>query len=322
MEEFTGNPTPEQMQKMFEEMQRKENEGLTPEEIELKNREREEKKQKNIAELDETLGICEAGCYEKDGRRIELGITPEQMSEVHVFLPDEITDIAVKETEAGPCAYSCENKGALSLAREKFEDPSYDNGSEGGKILLLNLASAVRPGGGVRDGMNGQEEDLCRKSTLLMSLESDAAKPYYEYNNGLNTRMGSDAVMISPCVAVFRDEKGELLDKPFTISVITCSAPNVRFGFEGRSEDEYREMLYERIEGILRCAASLGYRNIILGAFGCGAFKNDAALVSDFFYRALTGPAGRGLIHADFAVLCTPGKEYNYNEFCRNFSHS
>ncbi len=317
MPEFTGNPTPEQMKKMFEEMRRKENEGLTPEEIEKKNREREMKKQKNIAILKETTEICQKGGYEKDGRAVSLGLRPSQMSGARVFLPEEVRNLPCGEEKERPCAFSCENRDALSLAHEKCKDKSYS-----GRILLLNLASAVRPGGGVRDGMNGQEEDLCRKSTLLMSLESDAAKPYYEYNNGLNTRMGSDAVMISPCVAVFRDEKGELLDKPFTISVITCSAPNVRFGFEGRSEDEYREMLYERIEGILRCAASLGYRNIILGAFGCGAFKNDAALVSDFFYRALTGPAGRGLIHADFAVLCTPGKEYNYNEFCRNFSHS
>ncbi len=320
MADFTGNPTPEQMQKMYEEMQKKENEGLTPEEIEQKNKEREMKKQKNIATLQETLEICKKGYYEKDGRTVELGLTPSEMCEIQVFMPEDIKSMTADEGEAGGCSFSCENKDALSLAHEKFDDPSYDTGSEDNKVLLLNLASAVRPGGGVRDGMGGQEEDLCRDSTLLMSLESDAAKPYYEYNNGLNTRMGSDAVMISPKVAVFRDENGALLDEPFTIAVITCSAPNLRFGFEGKSEEEYEQMLYDRIQGILCCAAAMGYKNIILGAFGCGAFKNDAALVSDDFYKALTGPAGRGLSHADFAVLCTPGKEYNYNEFCRNFS--
>ncbi len=321
MPDITGNPTPEQMKKMFEEMRRKENEGLTPEEIEKKDREREMKKRKNIALTDEALEICKKGSYEKDGRTVDLGITPSGMAEARVLLPEEVRSLAADETGAGSCAFSCENTGALSLAHEKYKDPSYAAESGGSRILLLNLASAVRPGGGVRDGMGGQEEDLCRSSTLLMSLESDAAKSYYEYNNKLNTRMGSDAVILSPEVVVFRDgAEGELLDEPYTISVITCSAPNVRFGFEGKSEDEYKEMLYERIEGILRCAVSLGYKNIILGAFGCGAFKNDAALVSDDFYKALTGPAGRGLAHADFAVLCTPGKEYNYNEFCRNFS--
>ncbi len=315
-----GNPSPEQMKKMFEEMQRKENEGLTSEEIEKKNQEREMKKRKNQALIRETLDICQKGNYEKDKKKVQLHLTPSQMTDVQVLLPEEVRNLPFAEPGKDSCAFSCENKDALSLAHEKYDDPSYTSDSNKRRILLLNLASAVRPGGGVRDGMGGQEEDLCRDSTLLQSLESDAAKSYYEYNNALNTHLGSDALILTPEVEVFRDEKGELIDEPFTISVLTCSAPNVRFGFEGKSEEEYKKMLFERIEGILKSAVYLGYQNIILGAFGCGAFKNDAALVSDDFYQALTGPAGRGIKHADFAVLCTPGKEYNYNEFCRNFS--
>ncbi len=315
-----GNLTPEQMQKMFEEMQRKENEGLTPEEIEQKNREREMKKRKNIELLDEALEICQKGGYEVNGKSVSLGLTPAQMATARVLLPEEVRDLPAGEADAAPCAFRCENQDALSLARENCQDPSYGVGSANGRILLLNLASAVRPGGGTRDGFGGQEEALCRASTLLLSLESDAAKPYYEYNNAQNTRMGSDGVILSPDVVVFRDETGALLEEPFVISVITCAAPNVRFGYEGRTEEEYRTLLEERIEGLLRSAVNLGYRDVILGAFGCGVFKNDAALVSDDFYQALTGPAGQGLHHADFAVLCPPGKEYNYNEFCRNFS--
>ncbi len=319
MPDIIGNPTPEQMKKIFEEMQRRENEGLTPEEIEKKNKEREMKRRKNISLLQEALEICKRGSYEKDGKTVELGLAFSQMTGARVFLPDEVKNLSTEETEAAPCAFSCENRDALSLAHAKCLDPSYGTGGKDSRILLLNLASAIRPGGGVRDGLGGQEEALCWGSSLLLSLESDAAKSYYEYNNALNTHLGSDAVIISPDVVVFRDGKGELLDEPFMISVISCSAPNLRFGLEGKTEEEYKAMMQERIEGIIRCAVSNGYQNIILGAFGCGAFKNDAALVSDDFYRALTGPAGRGLAHADFAVLCTPGKEYNYNEFCRNF---
>ncbi len=314
------DPTPEQMQKMFEEMQRKENEGLTPEEIDKKNREREMKKQKNLALIQETLKICQDGEYEKEGQIIQVGLSAAKSSAAQVLMPEEVRDLPVREAETAPCVFSCENQDALTLAYEKRNDPSYPSEDGRQKILLLNLASPVKPGGGVRDGMGGQEEDLCRDSTLLMSLESGAAKPYYEYHNALHTRLASDAVILSPEVAVFRDAKGELLDAPFTISVLTCAAPNVRFGLEGKSEEEYKIILRGRIEGILKCAVQFGYPNIILGAFGCGAFKNDAALVSDEFYQALTGPAGRGIAHADFAVLCTPGKDYNYNEFCRNFS--
>ncbi len=308
--------SPEQMQKMMEEMRKKENEGLTPEEIEKRDKEREMNRRKNKKLIEETLKICEAGCYEKDGKTIPLGLSPEQMTAVEVLLPQEVDDLPDRETEAAPAATSCENKDALTLALEKTRDPAYG----GRKILLLNLASAVRPGGGVRDGMNGQEENLCQRSTLLMSLESDAAKPYYDYNNELHTHLGSDGVILTPDVVVFRDENGELMDTPFTISVLTCAAPNVRFGYEGKTEDEYQEMLQQRIDGILKAAVSLGYEDMILGAFGCGAFKNDASLVADDFVKALSGPTGRGLAHADFAVLATPGKEYNYNEFSKRFS--
>ncbi len=311
------NRTPEELRKIAAEMQRKENEGLTPEEIEEKNRQKEIRKKKNIALLDETLAICRNGCYEKDSRQIRIGLSEEEMSEIHVFLPDEIQKLPEPSDaeNAGPCRYSCENRDALSLAEEKIQDPSYRE--EG--VLVLNLASASRPGGAVRDGANGQEEDLCRRSSLLYSLESAAAGRCYEYNKALNTRLGSDAVMITPNAAVMRDEKGELLPQPFRISVLSCSAPMIRLGLEGKSEEEYKDLLFHRICGILLCASSMGYRNLILGAFGCGAFGNDAAVVSDTFKKALSGPDGKGFAHADFAVLCTEGKEYNYQEFCRNF---
>ncbi len=313
------NLTPEQM-KMFEEMRKKENEGLTPEEIEKRDKEREMNRRKNKTLTEETLQICQAGSYKKDGKEILLGLTPDQLSEAQVLLPDAVRDLPDGEPTEGSCIFSCENMDALSLTQEKCEDPSYGGETGNSRILLLNLASAVRPGGGTRDGMGGQEEDLCRRSTLLMSLESDAAKSYYEYNNAMHTHLGSDGVILSPDVVVFRDENGNLMDAPFTISVLTCAAPNLRFGLEGKTEEEYQALLQDRIDGILKSAVYFGYQNIILGAFGCGAFKNDAALVSDDFYQALTGPAGRGLAHADFAVLCKPGKEYNYNEFSRNFS--
>ena len=50
---------------------------------------------------------------------------------------------------------------------------------------------------------------------------------------------------------------------------------------------EYQDMAYGRITGMLKVAAHLGYEVLILGAFGCGAFANDAHVVSDLFYKVL-----------------------------------
>ena len=61
---------------------------------------------------------------------------------------------------------------SFSRAREMYEDFSYIFTERDAKeILVLNLANPVHPGGGVRRGVRAQEEDLCRKSSLLLSLE-------------------------------------------------------------------------------------------------------------------------------------------------------
>ncbi len=308
------NMTPDQMKKMREQMEAREYANLSPEEAAERKRQKELQKKNNIAILDETLDLCHKGSYEKDGKTVRLGYEEEKLSAIRVFLPDEI---ALMDTAAAAgigtdgCACSCENRDALSLACEKSR--------EYGDVLVMSLASSVRPGGAVRDGASAQEEDLCRKSSLLLSLESKAAKSYYDYNNSLHTHLGSDAVMISPDVVVIRDGNGALLKEPFKISVISCAAPNIRFGFEGKSEEEYKKMLQKRLEGMLCCAFSMGYRNLILGAFGCGIFGNDAAVVSDAFLEAFKAFREIPFSHVDFAVLCRDGKDYNYREFCRNF---
>lgn len=286
---------------------------------------------KDINMLQETLKIFEQGYYEKNGKKINLKLSAEDREEIRVFLPDEVSDYANQEdfnppyVMGGRCGHGCENKDSFTLAMERLgEDYLFSKGDR--RILVLNLANPVNPGGGVRRGARAQEEDLCRKSSLLLSLESREAKRYYDYNRSLNTFMGSDALMITPYVEIIRDDKGELLDDTVVVSVLTCAAPKVSMGKEGMTESQYEEMFFNRIMSMLKCVAYLGYKNLVLGAWGCGAFGNDAHVVSDLFYKALkeidyNGRSERDLFRRiDFAVLDrTPG-QYNYKEFYRNFS--
>lgn len=190
----------------------------------------------------------------------------------------------------------------------------------------MNLANPVNPGGGARKGAKAQEEDLCRKSSLLVSLESRNACPYYEYNRSLHTYMGSDAVIIHPQVEIIKDENNELLEDTVVVAVMTCAAPMITRGLEGMTRQQYEEMVYKRIAGMLRVAAYLGYRNLVLGAFGCGAFDNDARIISDLFYRALKefdydGMKEKDMFRRiDFAVMDHSYNKYNFREFSRNFT--
>lgn len=325
----------ERLKQLAAQMREAEYKGLSEKEIQEKERQKEMRKKRNVTILEDTLSIMENGCYEKAGRNIKLQFSTEQMREIHVFLPDDIELLRTvygsskgsseSQTQDAHCIFGCENADALVLAQKKYRDLKM-NGELVPKVLVLNLASATQPGGQTRKGASAQEEDLCRRTSLLLSLESDGARKYYEYNSARKTRMGSDAIMLSPYVEVIKDFSSDTLFEPFSVSVMSCAAPMVRLGLEGMSQREYEDMLSKRIQGMLLVAASRGYRHLILGAFGCGMYGNDAATVSDLFERVIRGftYAGKGsgwlFDSINFAVLCHSNKDYNYREFHRNFS--
>lgn len=295
---------------------------------------REEEKEMradNIYMLQDTLNILNQGYYVLDGKKKELKLTKEQMEKAVVYLPGNIEAISRRKDishmrEHGRLNCSVVNMDSFTLARKRY-DECKDMFSEGEApgILVLNLANPVNPGGGVRRGSRAQEEDLCRKSSLLVSLEGEEARKYYTYNRSLNTFMGSDAVIITPDVEIIKDEDGNLLEDSVLVSVMTCAAPMLTYGMEGLSDEQYQAMVYGRVAGMLKLAAFLGYKVLVLGAFGCGAFRNDAHIVSDIFYKALKEfdydgrKAEEFFFRIDFAVLSRTRDQYNYKEFARNF---
>lgn len=278
----------------------------------------------NIAILQDTLDVCERGFYETEKGRVDLKLDLEHMQIAEVYEPRILDDMRKEKWFdhsglGGRCSYSVVNTDSFTLAREIADNNPDD------EVLVLNLANAVHIGGGVRHGAKAQEEDLCRQSTLLVALEGKDSSRYYEYNRSLHTRKVSDAVIMIPEVEIFKDADYNYLDQTTVVSVITCAAPILDTGVS-YDKVKYRNIMYHRIEGILVAAAVNRYKRLVLGAFGCGAFNNDAAVVSDIFYDViknfrLDGVGVDGLFKSiDFAVLTKPDKTYNYDEFARNFS--
>ena len=287
----------------------------------------------NITMLHDTLSILERGYYNIGGKKVSLKLTRKQMEAAEVFLPDDVKKICDSKDfrhvhVLGRCGYGCENMDSFSLARKRREQFSYElDRKQARPILVLNLANPENPGGGVRGGAKAQEEDLCRKSSLLLSLESRNAALYYGYNRSLATYMGSDAVVIHPQVEILKDEDGNLLEESVIVAVMTCAAPMLRYGLNGMMQSQYEAMMLQRITGMLKVAAYFGYQHLVLGAFGCGAFRNDAHVVSDLFYKALKdfdydGMKEKDMFNRiDFAVMDHSEDQYNFREFSRNFTH-
>ena len=286
----------------------------------------------NVDILKDTLNILKQGFYVYKGKKISLKLTLSQMREISVYLPKEVQEIQQsKDFEhvhvIGRVGVGCKNMDSFSLAQKRTKDAEVLLSEGSRPVLVLNLANPVNPGGGVYNGAKAQEEDLCRRSSLLLSLECREAAAYYQYNNSLHSYMGSDAIMITPQVEIIKDEKGDLLPESVVVAVMTCAAPMLLEGMENLTEQQYQDLLYNRITGMLKVAAYEGYEILVLGAFGCGVFGNDAKIVSDLFYKALKefdydGMKAKDFFRRiDFAVLDHSKDQYNFKEFSRNFAN-
>ncbi|WP_217248943.1 TIGR02452 family protein [Streptomyces sp. AC602_WCS936] len=162
----------------------------------------------------------------------------------------------------------------------------------GGEVAVLNFASARNPGGGYLNGAQAQEEALCRASALYTCLLR--ARGFYDHHRAHRDPFYTDRVIHSPAVPVFRDDRGGLLDEPYTAGFLTSAAPNAGVVLRTAPERaaELPAALAARAERVLETAAAHGYRRLVLGAWGCGVFRNDPAQVAGAF-RTLLGPGGR-----------------------------
>jgi uncharacterized protein (TIGR02452 family) len=162
-----------------------------------------------------------------------------------------------------------------------------------GRLFVLNFASAKNPGGGFLGGSRAQEESLARSSALYASLQ--AAKEYYDQNRRARSTLYTDHAIASPDVPVFRDDDGTLLDRPYQVTFFTM--PAVNFGALRPGAGDHAKVepvMAGRVEKVLAFAAAEGFEQLLLGAWGCGAFRNDPRLIARLFFQALFGDGGWG----------------------------
>ena len=82
-----------------------------------------------------------------------------------------------------------------------------------------------------------------------------------------------------------------VFDNKTNCSVITVPAPNKSIMFQHNSftEEENSKALAERIKFVVDIASENNVKTLILGAFGCGVFKQDPIEVATLFKEALRG---------------------------------
>ncbi|KDQ12133.1 hypothetical protein BOTBODRAFT_135022 [Botryobasidium botryosum FD-172 SS1] len=167
------------------------------------------------------------------------------------------------------------------------------------KIGVLNFASATKPGGGFIGGARAQEESIARASTLYPTLLTNDAQEFYQLHKA-DERDGfyTHAIVYSPGVVVFRDDSGGWTE-PLEVDVLTCAAVNageVRRSPRGRSsgaEDKIEREMTERMGRLLYLFEKEGVKDIVLGSFGTGVFRNNVSVIARMWADLLAVPGAR-----------------------------
>ncbi|WP_205511656.1 TIGR02452 family protein [Longitalea arenae] len=269
-------------------------------------------KRKAIAE--DTLQILEKGFYtNRRGEKVDLALIQKKAEEnTRLFRPQELDELLdrLKKDNSFETKYEVTNETTLDAARRLAAEGVQH-------IMCLNFASAKNPGGGFLGGALAQEECIARASGLYPTLLQAAA--YYEYHRMHRSGLYSDHMIYSPGVPIIKDEGGLELDEPVCISIVT--APAVNAGVikrdDGGSTDKIIPAMKARIEKLLALCMHYRHTTLILGAWGCGVFRNDPDMIAGLFHEALTGPFANQFDRVLFAVKTN--KEEIIEPFAKRF---
>ena len=273
----------------------------------------------NIAIFEDTANACAAV------PRLIESIKKSRETQVFIGEKDSVPD--------GSAATRFDADAEIIVSKKRTFEAANAYVGKGDKVCVLNFASASNPGGGVVNGSRAQEESLCRCSTLYFTLDTDEnwKRFYYPHRKSHDPLHNDDSIYTSG-ITVFKTDTAspERMAESdwYDVDVITCAAPNVRERPSNRHNvgdgtrqvhltDTELEKLHEtRDKRIFDVAVQTKVDVLILGAFGCGAFRNNPRVVAQVLVR-LAQKYVRAFKVIEFAVYCPPADDTNYQEFVK-----
>lgn len=155
---------------------------------------------------------------------------------------------------------------------------------------ILNMASRHNPGGGVTTGAGAQEETIFRRTNIFRSLYQFA--PYAEQYNVKQSKLQypmdkNFGGIYSPKVTIFREDERngyKLINHPKKLAFISVAGVNrPSLNRNGMIEDFVVEQIKNKMRTILRIGLIHSHDALVLGALGCGAFRNPPKHIACLF---------------------------------------
>jgi uncharacterized protein (TIGR02452 family) len=264
----------------------------------------------------EILEVQDRGTYvAPSGRTIDISEAQQAaVAGTRLYRPSELKELLASRSghnrATGPHQFEVTDEKTQEAACRLMQEEGFDD------LVLLDFASARNPGGGFLTGAKAQEEDLTRCSGLYRCLETQTE--YYETNRANSSLLYTDHIIYSPRVPWFRVKSREFLESPYLASVITAPAPNAGeyLKREPDGDEPVKETLRRRSAYVLAVARDQGHRSLLLGAWGCGVFRNDPAIVADAFMTHLQSDQfADDFDRVTFAVYDPTKEQRNLNAF-------
>ncbi|NEP62216.1 MAG: TIGR02452 family protein [Symploca sp. SIO2G7] len=238
---------------------------------------------KRIAIAKDTVKILEAGYYcSPDGKRVDIvQELASCLKQTKCYEPDTLSAIKQNILSGKPqystIEFAVRNETTLMGAERLVNSQQFQ------QIGVLNFASARNPGGGFLRGAQAQEESLARSSALYKSLLQ--CPEHYDFHRFHKSLLYSDRIIYSPGCPIIRRDDGTLLEKPYLVDFFTSPAPNAGaiWRNQPREGEKIVEVLYSRGAKLLSLATYYGCDALVLGAWGCGVFRNEPSIVAQMF---------------------------------------
>ena len=290
-----------------------------------------DKHSQRIEIFNSTLEILRQGWYiAASGLKVELPSVKEVMDMAAMY--SEPFHVQVETVESITTEVRVENKDCV-LAAKDLIDAGY-------RPAMLNLADLYTPGGLVEYGSGAQEENLCRRSNLILSLYQFSRARIRRYHDlglvqnveqyPMDKRFGG---VYSGIVTFFRgpESSGSLLeDKPYNIPVISVAAlSGPRIGADGMMLQPEVDITLDKMRTIFRIGQARRHDSLVLSAMGCGAFANPPAHIARLFHQVMEEDEFKNKFKLiDFSILdgyrtgMRHNPEGNLLPFQREFGHS
>lgn len=253
----------------------------------MNNKHQKSSDNKLAAVYQQTIKAVKAGQYTaEDGTIVTLG-DDREMRENSRFYDRKFTvnDFPANNTPTTVCILKTDS---ISAGKQLLD--------AGYCPVVLNFANRHRAGGGALRGSHAQEESLFRQTNLFRSLYQfmpDAILYGVEQNRRQYPMDRNFGGVYTPFATVLRGRDSEgnpFLSHPFKLSFIAVAALDLR-----KKADNNKTMLSSqdaaitknKMRTILRIGILHGHDSIVLGAFGCGAFKNPPHHIAQLFKEVI-----------------------------------